>query len=209
VQLIGEIKSGLPLLVLAVAPEAQFLDTGLPVLLTGMGKVNAACALAGTLARGPRPAKIVNLGTAGALRPGLTGIYSVNTVVQHDLDGDLLRALTGTACGEPITVAPRGSNGLTLATGDAFIASGAARDRLAEQAHLVDMEGYALAAAAAQARVPLEIVKYVSDDADESAARSWRENVAIAARSLADWAARNLSGANNGGVPRVPDILRY
>ncbi len=38
---------------LAVKEEAQFLDTGLPVLLTGMGKVNAATALATVLGRGP------------------------------------------------------------------------------------------------------------------------------------------------------------
>jgi adenosylhomocysteine nucleosidase len=68
-KLSGKVSSDLPLLVLALAEEAQSLDTGLPVLLTGMGKVNAACALAGILGRGP-PARIVNLGTAGALRPG-------------------------------------------------------------------------------------------------------------------------------------------
>lgn len=54
-ELIGEITAGRPLLVLAVKEEAQFLDTDLPVLLTGMGKVNAATALATVLARGPHP----------------------------------------------------------------------------------------------------------------------------------------------------------
>jgi len=186
-----KVSSDLPLLVLALAEEAQSLDTGLPVLLTGIGKVNAACALAGILGRGPLPAKIVNLGTAGALHPGLSGIHPVNTVIQHDLDTDVLRTLTGISVGEPITVAASGE-GLTLATGDAFIASAADRNRLADRAHLVDMEGYALAAAASEAGVPIEIVKYVSDDTGEFAAESWRDNVAKAARSLADWAAQNL-----------------
>jgi adenosylhomocysteine nucleosidase len=190
-KLSGKISSDLPLLVLALAEEAQSLDTGLPILLTGMGKVNAACALAGILGRGPLPARIVNLGTAGALRPGLSGIHPVNTVIQHDLDADVLRTLTGISVGGPITIAASGE-GLTLATGDAFIASATARNRLADRAHLVDMEGYALAAAACIAGVPLEMVKYVSDDTDESAAGSWRDNVAKAARSLAGWAAQNL-----------------
>lgn len=87
----GKVSSDLPLLVLALAEEAQSLDTGLPVLLTGIGKVNAACALAGVLGRGPLPARIVNLGTTRALRPGLNGIHRVNTVIQHDLDTDVLR----------------------------------------------------------------------------------------------------------------------
>ena len=54
-RLIGDIDPGRPLVVLAVAEEARYLPADLPVLLTGMGKVNAASAVAAVLARGPRP----------------------------------------------------------------------------------------------------------------------------------------------------------
>ncbi|MFJ8666598.1 nucleosidase [Streptomyces sp. NPDC093600] len=189
-ELIGEITADRPLLVLAVKEEAQFLDTDLPILLTGMGKVNAATALATALARGPRPSGVVNLGTAGALRPGWTGTHIVGTVLQHDLDGELLAKLAGETCGAPLTL-PDGGD-VVLATGDAFIADEATRARLAVRAPLVDMEGYALASAAAVAGVPLRIVKHVSDDAGEGAGRTWRETVAGCARSLADWAAVNV-----------------
>ncbi|MEU4065681.1 nucleosidase [Streptomyces wedmorensis] len=188
-ELLGEITADRPLLVVAVKEEAQFLDTDLPVLLTGMGKVNAATALASVLGRGPRPAGIVNLGTAGALRPGWTGTHVVGTVLQHDLDGELLATLTGETYGAPLTL-PDGGD-VVLATGDAFIADEASRVRLAERAALVDMEGYALATAAALAGVPLRIVKHVSDEAGDGAARSWRESVAECARALADWAEAN------------------
>ncbi|MCX5230994.1 nucleosidase [Streptomyces sp. NBC_00233] len=188
-ELLGEITADRPLLVLAVKEEAQFLDTDLPVLLTGMGKVNAATALALALGRGPRPSGIVNLGTAGALRPGMTGTHVIGTVVQHDFDGRLLATLTGESYGAPLTL-PDGGD-MVLATGDTFISDEAARARLAEQAALVDMEGYALAHAAGIAGVPLRIVKHVSDEAGEGAARTWRESVAECARSLADWAAAN------------------
>ncbi|MFF0479084.1 nucleosidase [Streptomyces sp. NPDC004284] len=188
-ELLGEITADRPLLVLAVKEEAQFLDTELPVLLTGMGKVNAGIALATVLGRGPRPSGIVNLGTAGALRPGWTGTHVVGTVVQHDLDGQLLATLTGETYGAPLTL-PDGGD-VVLATGDAFISDEAARARLAERAPLVDMEGYALAAAAELAGVPLRIVKHVSDEAGDGAARTWRESVAECARALADWAEAN------------------
>ncbi|MFC9793122.1 nucleosidase [Streptomyces sp. NPDC127584] len=188
-ELLGEITADRPLLVLAVKEEAQFLDTSLPVLLTGMGKVNAATALATVLGRGPRPSGIVNLGTAGALRPGWTGTHVVGTVVQHDLDSRLLATLTGETYGAPLAL-PDGGD-VVLATGDAFISDEAARARLAERAPLVDMEGYALAAAAELAGVPLRIVKHVSDEAGDGAARTWRESVAECARALADWAAAN------------------
>ncbi|WP_326821608.1 nucleosidase [Streptosporangium sp. NBC_01756] len=190
-ELVGKITADRPLLVLAVKEEAQFLDTDLPVLLTGMGKVNAAVALATALAHGPRPAHIVNLGTAGALRPGWTGTHVVGAVIQHDLDTDLLRTLTGEAYGAALTLDVE--DGPVLATGDAFIANEAAREHLAIQAHLVDMEGYALATAAARAGVPLRIVKHVSDDAGEGAAKSWRESVADCAQALAAWATRHLA----------------
>lgn len=189
-QLTGKITSDRPLLVLAVKEEAQHLDTSLPVLVTGMGKVNAATALAGTLARGPLPSGVVNLGTAGALRPGWTGTHVIGTVIQHDLDSDTLRSLTGDTYGAPLTLAD--TDGPTLATGDSFIADEAARARLAEHAPLVDMEGYALATAAHRAGVSLRIVKHVSDDAGEGAARTWRESVEECARALAHWAAHNI-----------------
>ncbi|WP_406864902.1 nucleosidase [Streptomyces sp. HUAS MG47] len=190
-ELMGQITADRPLLVLAVKEEAQYLDTRLPVLLTGMGKVNAATALATVLGRGPLPSGIVNLGTAGALRPGLSGTHLVGTVIQHDLDGELLATLTGELYGAPLTL-PDAAGGPTLATGDAFISDEAARARLAERAALVDMEGYALATAAHRAGVPIRLVKHVSDEAGEGAARSWRESVADCARSLADWAARHI-----------------
>ncbi|MFF1394817.1 nucleosidase [Streptomyces sp. NPDC058287] len=189
-ELIGEITAGRPLLVLAVKEEAQFLDTDLPVLLTGMGKVNAATALATVLARGPRPSGIVNLGTAGALRPGWTGTHVIGSVIQHDLDNAVLASLTGEIYGAPIDLPDHG--GPVLATGDSFISDEAARARLAAHAPLVDMEGYALASAAQQAGVPLRVVKHVSDEAGDGAARTWRETVADCARVLADWTARNV-----------------
>ncbi|GGK93886.1 nucleosidase [Planomonospora parontospora subsp. parontospora] len=189
-ELVGKITADRPLLVVAVKEEAQFLDTDLPVLLTGIGKVEAAVALATVLAGGPRPSHVVNLGTAGALRPGWTGTHVVGTVIQHDLDTELLRALTGETYGAALTLSVDG--GPILATGDAFIADEAARERLAARAHLVDMEGYALASAAARAGVPIRIVKHVSDDAGDGAAKSWRESVADCARSLAGWTARHL-----------------
>jgi adenosylhomocysteine nucleosidase len=188
-QLTGTITPERPLLVLALAEEAAHLDGELPVLLTGMGKVNAAAALATVLASGPRPAEVINLGTAGALRSGLAGhTHVIGTVLQHDLDGRVLAQLTGQAVGEPITLAAEGP---VLATGDLFVSDPVARERLAAQAHLVDMEGYALAAVARRAGVPVRLVKHVSDEAGEGAAKAWRDSVDDCAKVLAAWLAED------------------
>ncbi len=189
-QLTGTVTPDRPLLVLAVAEEAAYLGPELPVLLTGMGKVNASAALATVLARGPLPSVVVNLGTAGALRPGLDGwTHEIGAVLQHDLDSAVLHMLTGHTYGGPLTL---DAEGPTLATGDLFVSDPAARDRLAEAAHLVDMEGYALAAVAHRAGVPVRLVKHVSDQAGEGAARVWRESVDDCAKLLAAWAHDHL-----------------
>ena len=185
-RLLGTISPDRPLLVVAVQEEAVYLGERLPVLLTGIGKINAAAGLATVLARGERPSEIVNLGTAGALRPGWAGTHQVAQVLQHDIDTPVLRALTGRTYGAPITVGE--DEGPTLATGDLFVSDPAARDRLALTADLVDMEGYALATVAQRAEVPIRLVKHVSDEAGDGADRTWRESVDACARILADWA---------------------
>ncbi|MER5641964.1 nucleosidase [Kitasatospora sp. NPDC002227] len=184
-RLLGTISATRPLLVVAVREEAAYLGDGLPVLLTGIGKVNAASAVAAVLAQGVRPASVVNLGTAGALRPGLGGTHEIAQVLQHDIDTPVLHALTGRSYGAPLTL--HDGPGLTLATGDLFVSDEAAKERLARDADLVDMEGYAVATVAQRAGVPVRLVKHVSDEAGAGADRTWREAVDGCAKLLAEW----------------------
>ena len=189
-ELIGTLAPERPLLVMAIRDEARGYDHDLPLLLTGPGKVNAASALATVLARGPRPSGVINLGTAGALRSGWSGTHLISRVIQHDLDSELLRELTGESHGEPLALADQG--GATLATGDVFVADPIVRARLATRAALVDMEGYALAAVSNQAQIPIRIIKHVSDHAGEGAAQTWQDAATESARALSDWVAANL-----------------
>jgi len=178
-----------PLLVVALEEEAAHLHVSeLPVLVTGAGKVNAAIAVSVILAE-HSPSSIVNLGTAGALRDEITGTHVISTVVQHDLDDAALFALSGLHFGEPVRLA---EHGVRLVTGDAFVADESTRSRLARQAELVDMEGYAVARAAVTAGVPVTLVKQVSDSAGEGAARSWRETIDSCAEELGAWARAHL-----------------
>ncbi len=183
----GVVRPDRPLLVVAMREEAVHLDVDLPILVTGPGKVRAATAVATVLA-GPRPASIVNVGTAGALRHGLDGVHEIGTVIQHDFDDDGLFELTGAHFGAPILLGV----GPTLATGDRFVAGGPVREALAARADLVDMEGYAVAAACASAGIPVRLVKLVSDDADEGAHLSWVDSVDDHARTLATWVRAHL-----------------
>lgn len=180
---VGEIGPDRPVLVVALEQEAAAMrGLGPGLLVTGPGKVRAAIATAALLARA-RPLEVVNLGTAGALRDGVEGIQVIGRVVQHDFDDAVLQQLTGQNYEAPIEL----GDGPTLATGDRFVADEATRARLAEHAEVVDMEGYAVAAAARAAGVPVRLVKQISDHGDENATESWSATVAIQAQRLAAW----------------------
>lgn len=182
-----------PLLVVALEVEAEHLHVSdLPVLITGVGKVRAASALSAVLAR-QRPSRLINLGTAGSLREGLSGTHVIGRVEQHDFDDATIHALTGEHYGAPIAL---GIEGPVLGSGDSFIDSAPARESLrARGVDLVDMEGYAVALAAAQFGLPVTLVKTVSDGAGEGAGSTWQEAVASCAERLGDWLRRELPGS--------------
>ena len=78
-----------------------------------------------------------------------------------------------------------------LASGDVFVTDPVVRARLAERAHLVDMEGYGVVYACRRLGVPVRLVKHVSDAADEGA-NDWPALVEVSAVALGEWLAANL-----------------
>lgn len=168
------------LVVVALAPEAAHVPQGLDVVIIGLGKTHAATSVARELARGD-VAQVVNIGTAGALRPGLSGTYEPSVVINHDMNAAVIRTL-GYDPQERLELGT--GDGTVLATGDVFVTDPVVRDRLAVQAQLVDMEGYAVAWACREFGVPVRLLKHVSDAADESAL-AWDEVVDASARALA------------------------
>ena len=188
-QLYGSIQPDRPLLVVALELEAVALRSlDLPLLVTGAGKVNAAVAVA-TAVGIARPSELINLGTAGGLKDNISGTHQVSTVLEHDVDDAAIHAIADVHCSLPINLA---REGLILATGDRFIASAEDRQLLAVVADIVDMEGYAIAKAAAAAGVAVTMVKHVSDQADEGASRSWVDSVTWCSHQLATWVRANV-----------------
>jgi len=179
------------LVVAATAAEAAHVPAGLPVLVTGIGKTAAAAAVARALATQDDLSglEIVNIGTAGSLHDHHDGLFEPGVVVNHDINADAIRALgydprERLECGS-------GRADLVLASGDVFVTDPAVRERLARDADLVDMEGYAVVYVAQQHGVPVRLVKHVSDNADETAL-DWPTQVDHSARHLGEWLARNL-----------------
>ncbi|MFT4394731.1 nucleosidase [Gordonia lacunae] len=181
------------LVVSATRAEARHVPPGTRVLVTGIGKVRATLALSRELAGGAPVTAVVNIGTAGALRDGVTGdaelgLFLPSTVLEHDISSTELRAM-----GYEMTDRwdLPGGDGTVLASGDTFVADPIRRRELAEHAHLVDMEGCAVAHVSAEFGVPCRLVKAVTDNADEGA-MEWPALVDAAAQRLGRWLELNL-----------------
>jgi adenosylhomocysteine nucleosidase len=175
------------LVVSATRAEAAHVPAHLPVVVTGLGKTAAAVATTRALLESDHDGlTVVNIGSAGALRRGFTGLHEVGRVLNHDMNADAVRAL-GYDPEEEIVV---GRSDVVLASGDVFVTDPALRDALAARAHLVDMEGYAVAFACRKLGVPVRLVKHVSDNADASAL-DWPLLVDLSARALGEWLAEH------------------
>lgn len=204
-ELLAPVDPAAPLLVVATREEAEHLGADVPVLLTGIGRINATSALTEVLARGPLPSAVVNVGTAGSLADGpasaIHGVHHIRRVLLHDFSHSAVRRLTGAEAYPAIELEVPdavASESKVLATGDAFVEDSATRARLAEAADLVDMEGYAIAWVARRYGVPVDLIKLVSDPADENAGRMWVDGVAECSRVLG----AHLDGAMGGRAGR-------
>ncbi|NLU82017.1 nucleosidase [Rhodococcus sp. HNM0569] len=175
------------LVVSATRAEAAHVPPEFEVLVTGIGKVAASVAVSAALAqRAGNAPLVVNIGTVGALHAHHSGLFTPSRALNHDLSGDAIRAL-GYDPRDVLDV--EDGDGTVLATGDAFVSDAEVRDALARRADLVDMEGFAVAFAAARFGAQCRLVKHVSDRADESA-HGWAATVDASARELGDWLTR-------------------
>lgn len=148
------------------------------VIISGMGPAAAADAAEHVIARHGAEA-IVNFGICGAV----SGAAAAGAVfaVAHVVDGD--------AAGEgSLKLGPGAWPTLPrarLATVREPVFGGSRRAELAARADLVDMEGYAVARAAAGRGVPCSLIKAVSDAADDGGREALRRNIDGVSRRLA------------------------
>jgi adenosylhomocysteine nucleosidase len=171
---------------LAAEGAGRFEHSGIPVLYTGIGKVNAAIALMRRFAdyrgAGRGLPLVVNFGTAGGVTVTARTLVACRRFVDRDMDVGAL----GFAPGETpfdrlpplLEFAPRFAAlpEAVCGSGDSF-----ATRAQAVASDVVDMEAYALAKACVIEGADFACAKYVSDGADEHAAQHWRENLAGAA----------------------------
>ena len=179
------------LVTMAMRQEERGLLTGagIPVLFTGLGKVNAATTLARHLAErrlaGSPPTLVVNFGTAGSPRFRTGAVVACRRFVQRDMDVSPLGFARGHTPyddhGGELSFDPvfHDLEDALCGTGDNFETAGAA-----VPCDVVDMEGYAMAKVCRLEGLPFACAKYISDGADHAAATDWRDSLPHAAEAF-------------------------
>jgi len=161
---------------------------GAHLLYTGVGKVNAAAALARRLAElrcaGTTPARVVNMGTCGSRGVAAHSLVACNRFRQRDMDVSAL--------GFPRGVTPFDDAPAVLEFAPVFThlpqLECSTADSFATTPHdgdVVDMEAFALARVCIDEGVPFACVKYVTDGADADSAAHWEAALESAARGFA------------------------
>ena len=137
----------------------------------GVGKVNATYNLT-KLIQKHKPSEVINYGTAGAIKKGLSGIVEVTKFYQRDMDvRGLLDLKLGETPFDDINEIINLNEGYSCGSGDNFV-----NKQIEMEIDLVDMEAYALAKVCKLESIKFRCFKYISDNADDSASIDWLEN---------------------------------
>ena len=137
----------------------------------GVGKVNATYNLT-KLIQEHKPSEVINYGTAGAIKKGLSGIVEVTKFYQRDMDvRGLLDLKLGETPFDDINEIINLNEGYSCGSGDNFV-----NKQIEMEIDLVDMEAYALAKVCKLESIKFRCFKYISDNADDSASIDWLEN---------------------------------
>ena len=172
------------LIVCALEIETQGQLEDWDVLYTGVGKVNATYKLTqkfGKFGSYIPYDLIINYGTAGSRRLPIGELVDCTKFIQRDMDVTglgFMKHQTPFESPNDMVIRcdpefnPIGKN-YTCGTGDSFVENIKGGD---SNIDVFDMESYALAKVCYHYDIPFISFKYVTDNANESSPKDWKEN---------------------------------
>jgi len=174
---------------MALEIETQGMFEDIPVLFTGLGKVNAAMVLMRKVAEyrcaGRALPEVVNFGTAGSPHFETGRLVGCHRFVQRDMDVRPLGYPYGVTPFEDLppqlefpVAFPWLPQGL-CGSGDSF-----ATGESALHCEVVDMEAYAYAKVCVVEGASFACAKFITDGADHDAHKDWSQNLKAAATAF-------------------------
>jgi adenosylhomocysteine nucleosidase len=185
----AEFPAQLVVMALPIESQGVFERAGIPVLFSGVGKVNAAYALTRRLAEyrcaGVALPEVINFGTAGSRCHAAATLVECHAFVQRDMDVTGLGIPLGVTPFEEVPARlefparfPHLTQGV-CGSGDSFAMAPSELE-----CQVLDMEAYALAKVCWLERARFTAVKYVTDGADAASGADWQSNLPRAAEQF-------------------------
>ena len=168
------------IILIATEEEAPTMATWDNVIITGIGKVNAAYKTTQMLYE-HEPERVWNFGTAGAVKPGISGLCVVSHVSQYDMDCSALGMQLGFTPGEMLREYDMFERNLGTWCGTA--------DQFTDEyngiqgVEIVDMEAYAIVKCIRNfykdtgIEIPFYCYKYVSNSVCAGGGDDWQQNI--------------------------------
>ena len=163
---------GKTLIIMALESEAPDLAQRSDVIISGLGKINAAVATTRAISD-HSPDLIINIGTAGGITVG-QGLHEARRFVQRDMLCQPLGFAPGETPFDSSDSMIEFGTGLICSTGDNFVTNG---NELTLLCDLVDMEAYAVAKVCKKFKINFRCYKWVTDSADKESASKWQQAV--------------------------------
>ena len=173
------------LIVCALEDETQGQLEGWDILYTGVGKVNATMALTQKFGKYGTYVPydlVINYGTAGSKDLSIGELVDCTKFIQRDMDTVPITSYIGQTPFEKdipmildydhVQFNPIGKK-LRCGTGDNFVQTSG--DTYSD---VFDMEAYALAKVCFTYNIDFISFKYITDNADETSPKDWRDNLA-------------------------------
>ena len=161
--------------------DVSFPDCTVDYCKTGIGKVNAALAVADAVA-GQKPDLILNVGTAGSVDKEVDSIVICDTFVDRDMKKckdfgvdfhfDFKKEL------QDIPLIRHWNTANICNTGDLFVTE------IIDEADAFDMENFAVAALCKRRGIPFVSVKYITDKIGENSVKHWADKLTDAKTGL-------------------------
>jgi adenosylhomocysteine nucleosidase len=166
-------------LLIITALESELKRAELPqetnIVYTGIGNINAALTTIKAIQEF-QPNRIINFGTAGKVNSQLHGLLEIHKVIQRDMQTEPLAPRGQTPfCKRPYEYFSK-SGKYICGTGDSFVT---AHDPWlqSQKVDVVDMELFAIAAAAHHSNIPWQAFKFITDNANENSGKDWQKKV--------------------------------
>lgn len=177
----------------------DFKNLGENLLVTGVGKVNAAYQLTKKLtelkAKNKTPKLVINMGSAGSKKHPRCSLVYCHRFIQRDMDCCEFGYEKGVTPGDNHPLVLEHScliedlpNGI-CGTGDSFVTT----QDVDSQIDVVEMEAYALAKVCKLEGIDFIAIKYITDGLDESGKDDWRTEVKSSSETMFDYLKKLIS----------------